>query len=179
MDTIERLSQALIQEKGVRPVAELALADTTPLKAEAFDFLGVRLYWGSITSIAFVRAGDLTRLQIQGICEQFFSITKALAPLAGRLQISTAFKTAAVSLASYGILCFVFEGGCRDDLMAFVQRQKRGDFMKKEYALFWVVDAQAGKVHAHRWLPFGVFPGRKYLEEVLRRTGEAQAPKAA
>ncbi len=179
MKVIESLAQALTREKGFQRLAELTLPDTTPLSVEAFDFIGIRSYWGSITSIALVTADRLTESQIQELGGRFCSVTKALAPFAGKLQISTAFKTTAVKLASYGILCFVFEGGCRDDLIAFVQKQKRGDFSKKEYALFWVVDAQAGRVYAHRWLPFGVFPGRKYLESVLQRGDEAQASKAA
>lgn len=171
MTAIQTLSQALIREKEFRPMQELPLADVQPLAGLDFDFLGVRLYWGSVTSLALVGADRLTEPQITGYCNRFTSITAALINHTGTLQISTAFKTTAVRLASYGILCFVFENGCRPDLVAFVQRQKRSNFAKKEYALFWVADASTGRVYSHRWLPFGIFPGRKYLEEVLARQG--------
>ncbi len=181
MNVIQTLAQALTQEKDFKPLEQLALPDVSPLAGDAFDFVALRTYWGSVTSIAFARGDGLTEAQIKDKCERFFRITEAMTNHTGALQISTAFSTRAVKLASYGILCFVFEGGCPEDRVAFVQKQKRGNFSKKEYALFWVVDVKTGRVYSHRWLPFGVFPGRKYLESALRRQGrgEASARKAA
>jgi hypothetical protein len=180
MNAIERLSQALLQEKEFRPPERLPVSDLPSAAQPAFDFIAIRPYWGSITSIALVKGDSLSETQIKDYCDYFWSITATLSRYAGTLQISTAFKTAAVKLGSYGILCFVFEGGCGADLISFIQRQKRFRFASKEYSLFWVVDVPAGRVFTHRWLPLGVFPGRKYLEDVLAgRAGPGAVSRAA
>lgn len=180
MNAIQTLSQALLQEKEFRPPEELPLSDLPSAARPALDFIAIRPYWGSITSIALVKGDLLSETQIKDYCDYFWSITVALARYAGTLQISSAFNTTAVKLGSYGILCFVFENGCRPDLISFIQRQKRFRFASKEYSLFWVADVTSGRVFTHRWLPVGVFPGRKYLEEVLAgRAGPGAVSRAA
>ncbi len=168
MNTVERVGQALVQEKGFKPLAQLPLSDVTTVAPTAYDFIGVRLYWGSITSIALIRADGLTQPQIQDACQRFVQVTQALTQHTGTMEISTKV----VKLGSFGIICFVFENGCPAELVRFVQEQKRGNFGTKEYTLSWVIDAQAGRVHTHRLFPLGVFPGKKYLEDVLRRPGD-------
>lgn len=179
MDAIARLSQALIQEKGFKPTDQLPLPEVKALALDGFDFFGIREYWGSVASLALMRADNCGEERIGQIAERFFRITQSLSQLAGTLWISTAFKTTGVKLGSSGILGFVYENGCSDALLNFVRKQKRGNFSNKQYALFWVIDVPTGRVHTHRWLPFGVFPRGKYLQEVLERPAGSGLDAAA
>jgi len=145
------------------------------LQKEGLDFVGITKQWASIASIGLVKADGISEQEINGLCETFYSFTKSLKKFAPRmkmyagglvgLMLSQKFGT---KLSSIGLLCFVFEKGCKESLISFIQNQKFIRAWSNIYAVSWVLDAQNVKVHKHHGLPWaGMYPGEKYLEGLL------------
>lgn len=162
---LQKLIQALVQQKGFLPIQKLALPELQAFPAEKYDFVGIREYLGSISTIGLVNADPLGEPELIDRCRQFASLTEGLQQHAGRLWVGLA----STRLGSFGVLCFVFEREPSEAVIERVQQQRRILFLRKVHSVYWVIDARSRKIHPHRGLPLSTFPGKRYLEGVLRQ----------
>ena len=164
VDTITSIARQLVADKGYLPAAEASLPTDAALPA--VPFLGVREYWGSIMTIGLLDADRLTPSQIQQHATAFYAFTHGLLPLAGRLRIGLA----TTRLGSFGLLAFVFAGGCPPHKLEAVLSARHGSAFRKDYSVSWAIDVPAQRVHSHRGLPLTMFPGARYLKRLLVAT---------
>jgi hypothetical protein len=159
--TLQELAARLVADHHLIPAASLSLV--SPSDLPQFEFLGVREYWGSVMSVALVAGDALQVPDIQQSTERFYSFTRSLLPYAGKLVVGLG----SIRLGSFGLVGFVFSGGCPPERLEAIRRSKHGSAWRKDYAVAWALDLPAGLVHAHRGLPLRVFPGRAYFKRVL------------
>ncbi|MGH8248686.1 MAG: hypothetical protein ACREUU_19935 [Gammaproteobacteria bacterium] len=171
MDVISQLVEALTREKGYQRLELPTVPEAGALRPEQFRFVGIRDYWGSVTTIALVPADGLEETALTGLFNRYAALTEALQQHAGTLKIYSAamIGSADVKLGSYGLLCLVAQGGCPLRLIEAARRHKRGGFAKKVYTVTWVLDVAGRGVHTHRWVPFALFPGKAYLQGLISR----------
>jgi len=158
MERIERLASVLVAEKGFQRMdpdpGDLAAVEQIGLLAEPppFGFVGTRRHWWQPTTIALVDADGLDLAGMERFAARFFALIYGQYSIAG----------------TYGLLCFVFEGPPTPAIIEHVRNLKRSRY--KVYMAAWTVDLSTGRVIPHRWGPFGVYPGRAYIEEAIRRS---------
>ena len=155
---IEAFVRRICAEKGFVPVSEASLpADARPPQIE---FLGIRPYWGSIMSLGILRADHRSERDWVALTDELYRFTSALRPLAGSVN--------GARLGSFGLLALLFFEGCSPQQIASVRSLKRGSAWRKDYLLSWACDLPAGRVHGHRGFPLVMYPGRRYIEAVIR-----------
>jgi len=169
MAALENLQRALVADKGYRPL-DADLQAKTGLQAPAgLDWVGLGDTWGSVASVALVRADALSVQDIAARAEAYWGLVNAQRAFAGKLVMGRGIgKPAEVGLGSFGVLAFVFENGPGPGLVEAVQGAKRGSMRDKTQLVAWSVDAPLRKVHGHKGLPLAVQPPRKWMEGVLQ-----------
>ena len=56
---------------------------------------------------------------------------------------------------------------CSPEAVRFIRSQKRGSSWKRYYVVAWAIDLLTRQVHKHRWFPMGMYPGKKYFQNIL------------
>lgn len=170
MDSLSRLSRALVEEGGYRSLSEIGLPSSVNLPVEKFPFTAVKHHWGSVATVSLLPGDGKVQEEIRGLFGEFFRFTQSLKQHARSIVIHQEIgPTTEVKLGSFGVLGFIFENGCPDRLVPWIQDQKKLLFGEKVSAVSWVLDAKARKVTRHRWFPFFMPPRKKFLEAVLAR----------
>lgn len=170
MDRVDHLASLLMVEKGFRrmepdPAAPArgnqAVIERETLLAEPppFGFVGTRAHWGRAL-IALVVADDLDLAGMERFAERFFALV---------------FGEFALFGPSHGILCYVFERPPAPPIIKYIRSLKRFTQRNTVYMAAWTIDLSTGHVIPHRWLPWGLYPGRAYLEEAIRRSRHASS----
>jgi hypothetical protein len=143
--SLSRLASLLATEKGYKPVES---AEST------FSFVGRRRHWGSHAWIALVGADELDRAGIERFAKHFYDLVWNDVSLIG--------------MGSYGILCFVFEDTTPSpEIVQHIRSLKRAP-AKGNWMVYWTMDLVTGRVISHSGSPWGLFPGRAYLEKAIR-----------
>jgi len=76
-------------------------------------------------------------------------------------------------LGSFGLLCFLYKNLVNPFAVDLIRGLKFGSVWEKDYCLCWSLDFDKGKVNVHRGFPLLMFPGRRYLERLLRNAKSA------
>jgi hypothetical protein len=155
---LEALVQRLCAEKGFIPASQASLPDDA--RPPQIEFLGIRPYWGSVMSIGILHADHRSEHDWVAVTDELYRFTSALRPLAGSVN--------GARLGSFGLLALLFSEGCSPQQAASVRSLRRGSAWRKDYLVSWACDLPAGRVHAHRGFPLVMYPGRRYLEMVIR-----------
>lgn len=142
--SVSRLASLLATEKGYKPVEP---AEPT------FGFVGRRRHWGSHAWIALVGADELDGAGIDRFAERFYGLVWNDVSLIG--------------MGSYGILCFVFEDTPSPDVVEHIRSLKRAP-AKATWMVYWTMVLATGQVISHGGSPWGLYPGRAYLEKAIR-----------
>jgi len=147
-----RLAALLRTRKGYKPVGPAVDGDAA---AEAtFGFLGRRRHWGSHAWIALVGADNLTLAEIDAFASRFFDLVWNDVSLLG--------------MPAYGVLCFVFDATPTPALVDRIRSLKRApNAAKGNWLVYWTIDLATGRVISHAGAPWGLFPGRAYLEKAI------------
>lgn len=164
-DFISVLRQRLVQDREANDVSsDSPHAD--------FAFVGYRDTLALMELVALVIADGFTHEAIVARREAFFSITRTLPR---RYGLRPGMRN------PNGLLCFVFEHGCPEQLVAFIQKQTQIEHFASDGGLMvsWVLDLHAQQIHVHNnplsWLPpvyvihETVFPGLKWLTQALKQ----------
>lgn len=166
-DLLSDLASALELEQGYQRLEDMPWPEIADAPYEAFDFIGVRRYWGYVVAIGLVRADRFSRAMLQTLGASFAALVGSLGSH-GRWLTPYAF----------GILCFVFESDPPAELLTDVPTWKWRDTLTPTVAC-WVLDVASGRVRPHCGLPllFTPFPGslERYLSSMLAR-GRASHP---
>jgi hypothetical protein len=161
--SVEALAQAVVNEKNYVAAPDLSLPPDIVIPE--FEFLGCRQYVGSVVSLALVDGSRVATAEVGQLLSNFYSFTSILTRFAGRLIVGLG----AIKLGSFGVLAFVFPESPSPQMLHAVRAEKRGSAWRKDYAVAWSLDVEAGLVHTHRGFPLTIFPGRRYLQHVLAR----------
>ncbi len=169
MKLTRRIVDALQRDKDFVPYNEAEdLLERVSPPAIQHAFLGVRSYWGSLISLAVIRGEMVHEVDVPGQAETYYRFVQALQPFADSLQVRHGGLNAGqVKLGSFGLMCYVFESGCSDQMAETIRTCRHGSLKNKDYVRCWVLDGHARRVIAHRWVPFGMFPGKRYLRSLL------------
>ena len=156
-DRIERLSGLLMAEKGFERSEPdpAALAGGDGDRAEPLRFVGTRRLWWGQAAIALVDASGLDPAGIERLVVGFFEFV---------------YATRGSNGISYGTLCVVFQAAPPPAIIEYVRKLKRGADANKVWVVSWTVDLSSGHVVPHRLWPWGLYPGRSYIERALRRS---------
>lgn len=142
------------------PVENLGVAPEVASLGENLDFVGIK--WSSFFgfTVALVKADELSRDQIKGLSGEFFRFNDLLYKNPEGLRVSRIARWLAFTLS--GVICFVFEGGCSDELVTFIGEQKQGSPAYDEgitslrvavqhcaTSFSWSVDLRARRVYKH------------------------------
>ena len=161
MERMDRLASLLVAEKEFQPMEPLSgdwnAVEVVDLLAEPppFGFVGTRGRWGSRTSIALVDADGLDLAGRERFAARFFALV---------------YWDYSITGGSFGLLCFLFERPPTPAIIEHVRNLKRSLAGQKAWMAAWTVDLSTSRVTPHRWGPFGLYPGRAYLEETIRRS---------
>ena len=134
-----------------------------------FDAIGFRKSTATIDFVAFIKADKLIESQIIELRDKFYDVTR---------KIPSGFNLNATGITPNGLLVFVYEGGCSEQLASFISRQsKTTASQQRGVVVSWVMDVKNKKIHTHRWLisifpatfnPFNnYYPGADYLQEFV------------
>ena len=149
------ISDALIQKKSFEPF------ETDLLDDYGGGFVVTRLYWGTPVTIAAVLADDLTQDQLRQLADAHYALT------VGQLQrFENPLHGTVVPKSSVGQLWLVFSRICDEGRLADARALKRRKLTT--VLLPWVLDLPNRQVHFHKGLPFMRFPGRRFLQGLLR-----------
>lgn len=135
----------------------------------SFYFIGFKKSAAAIDFITCVKADHLTERQIVMLRDQFFSAVQA---------VSYGFGLKPLARNPNGLLTFVFQHGCSDDIASFIQKQTRAaSFQKSAVTVAWAIDVPRKKIFTHNnpvsILPpiliakQFVFPGLSFLNDTL------------
>jgi len=154
MEGIDRLAWLLVTEKRFRPVTPGP--DQAHLLSEPpqFDFVGTRGYWGSNTAIALVHADGLEPAAMERFAERFYALISANPSWLG---------------GSFGLIGYVFDRSPTSPIVDYVRKLKRRNVHQKVWMGAWTLDLSTGRVHPHRGGPYGLYPGRGWVEKAIRR----------
>lgn len=143
--SVMRLASLLVTEKGYKQQ-----------DPGTFGFLGRRRHWGSHAWIALVDANELDVAGINRFVEPFYDLVWNDVSLIGT--------------GAYGILCFVFEDTPSPEIVGYIRSLKRAaDPTKGNWMVYWTIVLATGRVITHDGAPWGLFPGRAYLEKAIRK----------
>lgn len=169
-ERIDRLASLLLAEKGFQrtepDLAALARGDQdvverSKLLAEVlaepplFDFVGTCGIWWGRAQIALVDANRLDLAGMERFAARFFALV---------------FADRGMSEISYGTLCFVFQRPPNPAISQYIRNLKRSARANKVWIVAWTVDLSTGRVIPHRLWPWGLYPGRAYIEGAIRRS---------
>lgn len=169
MSAVNVIEAALVGQKGFDRLEPGRLAQEG-FPADLFDFVGSKEHWGSVATVAVVKADGMGRLDLKERAEAFHVLVQDLKDRAGRLVVHGALGTGAeVQLGSFGVLIFVFEQGVDAGTAAVIADLKRGSTLEKEHTVCWTVDASSDHVHRHRGFPVLMHPGWWWLKRVVRK----------
>jgi hypothetical protein len=149
---IERLAELLMAEKGYKRREPVLLLEPHVC------FVGSRDLWWGGAPIALVDADDLDRTGIERVMDGFFAYVYRAKP--------TRFWTGSIS---YGTLCAVYREGAPPDMVESIRALKHVRGPNQTWAVAWTLDLKLGAVTPHRFWPWGMYPGRRYLEGAIRR----------
>ena len=163
MATLEGLAAAL-REAGYAPVGFEGLP---PRASGNLGYVGAKDHWGSVGTVALVRADGLPLEEVEARLEALHQLAEGLHPLAASLVYRpVAGAPVEVPLGSYATLVAVFEGGATYSLVERLRALRRGG-RGRVLTTCWVVDAPLRKVWDNRGLPYGLPPGRALLRNAL------------
>ncbi len=169
MELVDKVVHALRCSKGF--VAHDDAGESVrrvPAPEFTHEFLGVREYWGSQMSVAVVRGDKVDHDDVPGQAEDFYRFGNALLPLSGNLQVRYGGLNAGrVKLGSFGLMIYVFEHGCGSRTADKIRSCRHGSMKEKDYVRCWVLDGYCRRVITHRGVPFGMFPGKRFLRSLL------------
>lgn len=133
-----------------------------------FDFIGYKETKGAFQLLAFVKADNLTQKEITNVCDKYLEITKSY-PRDQNIKL--------YGRNPNGLICFVFQNGCQQSLIKFVQKQNRISHGGGGLVVSWVIDLKESQIHTHKnpvshfppviILPETIFPGVKYFKGIL------------
>ncbi len=159
MEQLNRLASLLVAEKGFQPIDphsdDWNAAAVVDLLAEPppFGFVGTLARWGR-TSIALVDADGLDLAGMDRFAGRFLDLV---------------YWDYSILGASFGTLCFVFARPPAPATIDYIRKLKRSSRHDKAWMAAWTIDLSTSRVMSHRWAPFGLYPGRAYLEGAVRR----------
>lgn len=154
------LWQQMLVEYGFRDLSQNS-------RFRQFPFIGYRVFFLQVDSVAFVPADRLSRAEIIALHQNFFSLTQ---------QISQDFP----GIIPQGVLGFVFESGCSPEIVKFVRRQTQFSYAAGQSAVTvsWAIDLPAREIHTHRnplsfkppvvISPSQLYPNPVFLREFLQ-----------
>lgn len=180
------LADNFIQEFRLKriftPAQQLPLAVSWADQMANFDFLG--LNWSVLFgfSLALVKADSLSQTRIMELSQQFIEFNNRLARRPQELQLPVLAQWLTFTMA--GVICFIFEDGCTEELITFIGDQKQGSpafdkgvlsllwIQTKATCLAWTVDLNAGRLYKH----LGRRPdGSNYhARQVIKQTTELE-----
>lgn len=126
-----------------------------------FGFVGTCVRWWQPTFIALVEADGIDLAGMEQFAARFFALVNATYSLGG---------------GTYGLLGFVFERPPGPTIIERVRKLKRSEVGRKTWMAAWTIDLSAGRVIPHSWTPFGLYPGRAYIEKAVRRMRGLEGP---
>jgi hypothetical protein len=142
--SVSRLASLLSTQKGYKPVEPAGAG---------FGFIGRTRRWGQHAWIALLDADELDEAGIVRFAKRFDDLVWSdVSPLGG---------------ATYGILCFVFENSPSPEIVEHIRGLKRHPD-RSSWMVYWTIDLATGSVIPHRRSPWGLYPGRVYLEKAIR-----------
>jgi hypothetical protein len=173
MSFVATVRDRLVSEKSVHNLSRNSeFAD--------FYYIGYKATPFVIDFVTLIGADGLTERQIVDLRDKFFSAVQA---------VSYEFGLRPGPRNPNGLLVFIFEGGCPNTLIRFIQKQSRANnsFRKSAVTVSWAIDVQKKTVFTHdnpvSFIPpivilkQTVFPGVGFLNEVLEQyTRPAQPP---
>ena len=144
--SVSRLASLLSTKKGYRPVEPAQ---------PSFGFVGRTRHWGSHAWIALVDADELDVPGIEGFAKRFYDLVWNDVSLIG--------------MGSYGILCFVFDNTPSPRIVEHIRGLKQAANPNKgNWMVYWTIDLATERVIPHAGPPWGLYPGRAYLENAVR-----------
>lgn len=155
MEGVDRLAELLVTEKRFRPMKpdpEHAHLLTEP---PPFNYLGTRRYWGSNTAIALVQADGVEPAALERFARRFYELLYANGTWLG---------------GSFGLIGFVFDRPPAAPIVDYVRKLKRSNVQRKVWLAAWTLDLSTGRAIPHRGGPFGLYPGRAWVEKAIRRS---------
>lgn len=166
MSFIAYLKRLLVEQKAVYSLSRNH-------EFNSFYFIGFRESTAAIDFITCIEADHLTERQVVELRDQFFSAVQA---------VSYGFGLKPLARNPNGLLAFIFQHGCSDDIASFIQKQTRAaSFQKSAVTVAWAIDVPRKKVFTHNnpvsILPpiliakQFVFPGLSFLNNALVQYG--------
>jgi hypothetical protein len=126
-----------------------------------------------VALLGLCRADGLGEAELRGRAERFHGLVQALGAARQEEQLTTAMATGEgppqLLLGAFGTLVFVFERGCPPEARRLLRGLKQGASRGGVFSACWALDIAAGKLHAHRWLPLVLFPGKRYARKLPAR----------
>lgn len=164
MIAIDSIVKALIDDKGFNDVKNIDLLEKTILDPDIYHFVGVRSYWGSVTSCALISLADEDTAAATKAAQNYYSFTKSLRNYAARLGLT--------KLGAFGLLCFFSTFPCSDGFRDHIVNLKSGSARNQDYCLCWLLDAGHSRVYCHKGFPLTMFPGKKFFAGLLQSNRE-------
>jgi len=157
VDGIDRLAGLLVAEKRFRPICGLDF-EQAPLLTEPapFNYFGTRAHWGSNTAIGLVQADALDPAAMKLFARRFHEL----------LYLNPGFWIG----GSYGLLGFAFDRPPPAQIVDGVRKLKRFNVPDKVWMAAWTLDLSTGRVTPHSGGPYGLYPGRAWMEKAIRRS---------
>ena len=159
------IGRALLETRGFTSLADTDLQAGHTLGLTAYDFVGVREYWGSMMACGVVTAGDQDLADVEECAQGFYGFSSSLKVYAGEVGLGT-------RLGAFGLLIVVTPGPASVEFRRGVRSLKHGSAWNKDYCLTWLIDLTSRDVVRHRGAPLGMYPGRKFFRELLRSDDE-------
>jgi hypothetical protein len=138
-----------------------------------FHFFGIKEQGMRINLVALIKANDsISKKEISSLFDSFYL---AIQPSSIANQVSGNLR---LKNGIWGILCFIFENGCHEELINFICRQRKSDISPLKLpgvtVVCWVIDVKASEMTTHWWFPAPLstssdvfFPGKDYFEAFL------------
>jgi hypothetical protein len=165
MKLTEDIGRALVEQRGFTAVKDAVLPDGSTLEIDAYGFVGVRPYWGSMLACGLLAVRGEDDERVSRRAEEFFRFSSSLREFAGSVN--------GTRLGGFGLLVIISDGPTSPRFRKVVASQKRGSAWRKDYCLVWLLDHALRRVHRHRGFPLAMYPGRRFFESLLVDRGTA------
>jgi len=172
MDVMEYLKNELIKDKKFSSVEKTKIPELQVIQQRNLDFIGSRKCWGSFFTILLIKGDRLGKDDIADFCNVVFSQVKESRKYANSMPLFMLHFPfvwpSFLRLGSFGLICFVLNKYDKE-LIEFIREQKNIDLQSRVITVSWILDIENVVVHTHKSFPLTIFPGRKYLENIIRK----------